>query len=136
MGELVITFLGPSPTDFLTRKALDILGMYLTSSAAAPLNKEYVEIESPLWYVVKGVGEYSCSYNMIFCSSYIYFAEDTRATHVNLPIYVTSVPTEHLDTFNEKLEVSLQQIANNGIDMQRMEMVINRDERQAWFYQG
>lgn len=32
-------------------QALDILGTYLTSSAVAPLNKEYVETESPLWYV-------------------------------------------------------------------------------------
>jgi Zn-dependent M16 (insulinase) family peptidase len=55
MGELTITYLGPSPNDFLARKALDILGMYLTSSAAAPLNKEYVEIESPLWYVLKDI---------------------------------------------------------------------------------
>ena len=28
-----------------------MLGTYLTSSSTAPLNKEYVEIESPLWYV-------------------------------------------------------------------------------------
>jgi hypothetical protein len=32
-------------------KALDLLGTYLTSSAVAPLNKEYVETESPLWSV-------------------------------------------------------------------------------------
>lgn len=32
-------------------QALDILGTYLTSSAAAPLNKEYIETDSPLWFV-------------------------------------------------------------------------------------
>ena len=64
-------------------------------------------------------------------SSYIYFSEDTRATHVNLPIYIGSVPAEHLDTFNEKLKASLQRIVMGGIDMQRMGMVINRDERQV-----
>lgn len=32
-------------------KALDIIGTYLTSSPVAPLNKEFVEIENPLWYV-------------------------------------------------------------------------------------
>lgn len=73
---------------------------------------------------------------MHFCSSYIYFAEDTRATRVNLPIYVTSVLTEHLDTFNKKLEASLQRIVKDGIDMQRMKMVINRDERQVCLYCG
>ncbi|KAJ3514376.1 hypothetical protein NLJ89_g2417 [Agrocybe chaxingu] len=111
MGELIITFLGPPPSDHLSRKALDILGTYLTSSAAAPLTKEYVEIESPL-------------------CSYIYFSEDTRATFVNLPIYITSVPTEHLDTFNGKLRSSFRRIVGEGFDMQRMAMVINRDERQ------
>jgi Zn-dependent M16 (insulinase) family peptidase len=55
MGELIISFLGPPPSDFLTRKALDILGLYLTSSTVAPLNKEYVEIESPLWYLFASI---------------------------------------------------------------------------------
>jgi hypothetical protein len=30
-------------------QALDIISLYLTSSPVAPLNKEYVEIETPLW---------------------------------------------------------------------------------------
>ncbi|KAJ8084110.1 hypothetical protein PM082_002877 [Marasmius tenuissimus] len=111
MGEVIINFLGPAPNEFLERKALDIISTYLTSSAAAPLNKEFIEIESPL-------------------CSYIYFAEDTRATRVYLPIYVGSVPTEHLKTFNEKLKASLERIVKEGIDMDRMKMIINRDERQ------
>jgi len=64
-------------------------------------------------------------------SAYFYFSEDTRATCVNLPIYITSVPTEHLATFNDRLKASLQKIAKDGLDMQRMAMVINRDERQV-----
>lgn len=50
---------------------------------------------------------------------------------MNLPIYVGSVPTEHLDTFNEKLRSSLEKIVASGIDMPRMEMIISRDERQV-----
>ncbi|KAF8807490.1 hypothetical protein BYT27DRAFT_7189561 [Phlegmacium glaucopus] len=111
MGELIINFLGPPPNEYLTRKAIDVLGTYLTSSAVAPLNKEFVEIESPL-------------------CSYIYFGEDTRATAVNLPIYIGSVPTGELQSFNEKLRMSLHRIVKEGIDMHRMAMVINRDERQ------
>lgn len=64
-------------------------------------------------------------------SSYIYFGEDTRATYVNLPIYIGSVPTENLFTFDEKLKKSLQKVVNEGIDMERINMVINRDERQV-----
>ena len=51
MGQIVISFLGPPPNDFLTSKALETLGLYLTSSTVAPLNKEYIEIDSPLWYI-------------------------------------------------------------------------------------
>ncbi|PCH33772.1 hypothetical protein WOLCODRAFT_61455 [Wolfiporia cocos MD-104 SS10] len=115
MGEVQIGFMGPPPNAFLERKALDILGTYLTSSPVAPLNKEFVEIESPLWYVVY---------------TYIYFGEDTRATYVELPVYIGSVPTEHLDTFDEKFKASLQRIVDEGIDMKRMAMLIDRDERQ------
>ncbi|KZT05962.1 uncharacterized protein LAESUDRAFT_701454 [Laetiporus sulphureus 93-53] len=111
VGELVIGFMGPPPNAFLERKALDILGTYLTSSAVAPLNKEFIEVESPL-------------------CTYIYFGEDTRATYVDLPVYVGSVPTEHLDTFDQKLKDSFRRIADEGVDMKRMAMVINRDERQ------
>ncbi|KAJ4486251.1 Metalloenzyme, LuxS/M16 peptidase-like protein [Lentinula aciculospora] len=119
VGELIISFLGPAPNEFLERKARifslsDILlysSTYLTSSAAAPLNKEYVEIESPL-------------------CTYIYFSEETRATRVSMPIYVGSVPTENLDTFDQKLKASFQRIVKEGIDMERIAMVINRDERQ------
>ncbi|KAI0652259.1 Metalloenzyme, LuxS/M16 peptidase-like protein [Trametes meyenii] len=111
VGELQIGFLGPPPNAFLERKALDILGTYLTSSPVAPLNKEFVEIENPL-------------------CTYIYFGEDTRATYVDLPVYVGSIPTEHLDTFDEKLKASLRRVADEGLDMGRMAMVISRDERQ------
>jgi hypothetical protein len=50
---------------------------------------------------------------------------------VDLPIYIGSVPTEHLDTFDEKLRDSLKRIAQEGFDMTRMAMVISRDERQV-----
>ncbi|KAH9837131.1 Metalloenzyme, LuxS/M16 peptidase-like protein [Rhodofomes roseus] len=111
VGEVYMGFMGPPPNAFLERKALDILATYLTSSAVAPLNKEYVEVESPL-------------------CTYIYLGEDSRATLCDLPVYIGSVPTEHLDSFPEKLKASLIRIADEGIDMDRMGMVINRDERQ------
>ncbi|KAH8835156.1 Metalloenzyme, LuxS/M16 peptidase-like protein [Flagelloscypha sp. PMI_526] len=111
VGEVTINFLGPRPDDFLVRQALDVLGTYMTSSSAAPLNKEYIEIDAPL-------------------CTYIYFSEDTRATMVNLPIYVGSIPTEHIDTFPARLKASLERIASDGLDMTRMAMVISREERQ------
>ncbi|EAU93061.2 cytoplasmic protein [Coprinopsis cinerea okayama7 len=94
------------------RRALDMLSIYLTSSPVAPLNKEFIEIESPL-------------------CSYIYFGEDVRATRNDLPVYIGSVPTEELHDFPKKLKATLQRIVEkDGIDMERMQVVINRDERQ------
>ncbi|OCH95812.1 hypothetical protein OBBRIDRAFT_788022 [Obba rivulosa] len=111
VGEVLLSMLGPSPNAFLERKALDILSLYLTSSPTSPLNKEFVEIENPL-------------------CTYIWFGEETRASRIDLPIYAGSVPAEHLDTFDQKLMASLQRIVKEGIDMERLARVINRDERQ------
>lgn len=63
-------------------------------------------------------------------STYIYFYEDERATRDDLAIYVGSVPVEHLSGFPDKLRASLARIAEEGLDMGRMAMVLNRDERQ------
>lgn len=38
---------------------------------------------------------------------------------------------EHLDGFENKLKGSLRRIVGDGIDMSRMQMVINREERQV-----
>ena len=54
-----------------------------------------------------------------------------RATAVELIIDIESVPTGELLNFNEKLQTSLRRIVEEGIDMERMAMVINRDERQG-----
>jgi hypothetical protein len=68
---------------------------------------------------------------IILCSSYIYFGEETRANYVDLPIYVGSIPTEHLGGFDERLKASFERIITEGVDMDRMAMVLNRDERQV-----
>lgn len=38
---------------------------------------------------------------------------------------------ERLNDFDSKLKVSLRRIVSEGINMERMAMVINRDERQV-----
>jgi hypothetical protein len=67
------------------------------------------------------------------CSTYIYMGADNRATLSDIVIYVGSVPTEHLDAFDPKLHESFRRIVKDGIDLQRMKMVIDRDERQVPF---
>ncbi|KAF8507185.1 Metalloenzyme, LuxS/M16 peptidase-like protein [Russula emetica] len=110
-GELLIYYMGPRHDDLIEFKARISAPTYLTSSPTAPLNKEFVEIESPL-------------------CTYIYIGVELRATLSDLMIYVGSVPTEHLDTFDAKLHESLRRIVKEGVDLNRMRMVIDRDERQ------
>ncbi|KAG9001081.1 hypothetical protein FRB93_012461 [Tulasnella sp. JGI-2019a] len=109
-GEIQMCFVGPPPKDILSRKALDLLALYLTDSPVAPLTKEYVEIPAPL-------------------CTYIYFNENTRASFTALEVYFGSVPTEHLDGLGEKFKASLEKIVSDkeGIDMERMKMIIKRD---------
>ena len=64
-------------------------------------------------------------------NSHISFYMKVYVTNVNLEVRIASVPIKYLDTFNEKLSTSLKLIVENGIDMQRMAMIINRDERQV-----
>lgn len=50
---------------------------------------------------------------------------------VDLPIYIGSIPLEHIDGFDKKLVASLRRIGQEGVDMNRMTMIIDRDERQV-----
>ncbi|KAK7694817.1 hypothetical protein QCA50_002005 [Cerrena zonata] len=111
VGEIEITFRGPPLNAFVERKAIDVLNTYLTASPVAPLSKEYVETDSPL-------------------CAYLYFSENQAATSFDVPFYASSVPIEHLDTFDVRLRASLQRIVDEGLDMDRMAVILNRDERQ------
>ena len=64
-------------------------------------------------------------------STYIYFGEETRATICDLVVYIGSVPTEHLDSFDAKLHESFRRISKEGVYLDRMSMIIDRAERQV-----
>lgn len=72
---------------------------------------------------------------LIFHSSYIYFGEDTRATFSDLTIYIGDIATANLDTFDQRIMDSFKRIASEGIEMDRMSRVLNREERQVWSHQ-
>ncbi|KAF8307697.1 hypothetical protein DL93DRAFT_2064630 [Clavulina sp. PMI_390] len=108
LGELMLSFVGPSYADYLDRKAIDILGIYLTDTSVAPLTKEYVEIAEPL-------------------CTWIGFYENTRASFIELAVYFGSVPTEQIDGLSAKFKESLQRIIKEGVDMERMALVLKKD---------
>ncbi|KAH8988959.1 Metalloenzyme, LuxS/M16 peptidase-like protein [Lactarius akahatsu] len=103
-GELIINFMGPRTDDLLE---------------SAP---HYDSGSRDSWDISHAT--------LTACSTYIYFGEESRATLCDVMIYVGSVPTEHLDTFDAKLHESFRRISKEGVDLDRMSMVIDRAERQ------
>jgi len=111
IGEIYFTYLGPPPTDYLTNLAVKLLSNYLTSSATAPLQKEFVEIPKPL---TTGIG---------------FYTED-RVNKNEITGYASDVPAKHLETLGDAIKEKLSKIVKEeGIDMERMGLVIRRDKR-------
>ncbi|KAF9978178.1 hypothetical protein BGZ73_003559 [Actinomortierella ambigua] len=107
-GEVTITWFGPSVTDHMSSQILHVLEVYLTDSAVAILQKEMVEIEDP------------------YCAD-IYFQTQE---HIRVEIHLSfeSVPAEKLDEVEAKFFAVMNQVANDGIDMERMTSVIKREK--------
>ncbi|CAE6416736.1 unnamed protein product [Rhizoctonia solani] len=108
-GEVAVSFQGPEPEKFTELKAMEMLGLYLTDSPVSPLTKEFVETANPL-----------CTY--IYCDS------EERATFTSNNIYFGSVPTEQLDALHKKVIAKLKQIVVDGVDMDRIRLVMKRDK--------
>ena len=116
MGEVSIVFLGPAPTDYQTNIAVKILGSYLSSSATSPLQKEFVEIPRPL------------------ATSIGFYAED-RVNKNELQCSISDVPAKHLQTVGDLVKEKLKTILEKeGLDMERMGLVLRRDRRKLLNY--
>lgn len=89
-----------------------VLTTYLTDSPIAPLNKAFVEIPEP------------------FCTSIDLYTSNRVAVN-ELAFYLSDVPTEHLDGMSAKLRKVLTGIVDEGVDMERMGMVLRREKRQT-----
>ncbi|KAG8742736.1 hypothetical protein FRC12_015287 [Ceratobasidium sp. 428] len=107
-GEVGVSFQGPPPTEFTELKAMELLGLYLTDSPVSPLTKEFVEIANPL-------------------CTYIYCDIEERATFTTQGIYFGAVPTDQLGELHGKVVESLKKIVADGVDMDRIRLVIKRD---------
>ena len=130
VGKIMLGFRGPHPLAFLERIALNMLATYLTSSSAAPLNKEYVDIEKPMWYVRNS--DICCLGLTIPRSTHISInTSSVYATAIDLVVNIGAVPTEHLEKFDERLRASFARIADEGLDMTRMATLLVLDERQV-----
>lgn len=91
---------------------MDVLTTYLTDSEVAPLNKKFIEIESPK------------------CTA-IGFSADDRASSAEMGCMLQGVPYALLETIDGEVKAALIEIADeaDGIDIERMAAVIKRDRR-------
>ncbi|CAG8713079.1 25810_t:CDS:10 [Gigaspora margarita] len=114
MGQVVIAWLGPTIDKFLDIRALEILyeqvfniSIIIAYSAVSVLQKEFVEIEEPLCTDID-----------------ISINEQTRTA---ILATFENVPTEELEDLVTGLFDVFKRIVNEGIDMERMKSVIQRD---------
>ncbi|CAD6909796.1 unnamed protein product [Tilletia controversa] len=108
MGEVQITWMGPGVDNFLESDAIDTLATYLTDSAVSTLQKAFVERDDPL------------------CTD-VYIGENDRAGKTSLYAYFSSVPAAELDNLDEKLIDVLKRHTEEGFDMDRMRIVLERE---------
>ncbi|PWN49324.1 hypothetical protein IE53DRAFT_388475 [Violaceomyces palustris] len=108
VGEVEVTWVGPKFGDWLENEAISILGTYLTDSAVSAIQKAFIERDDPL------------------CTD-VYMGTTDKAGRCTVVAYFSSVPTSQLDKLDEQLVELLEKVATEGIDMQRMAMVIKRD---------
>lgn len=111
MGEVYIIWLGAPPTDYRTNTALKLIGNYLTQSATAPLQKEFIEIPKPF---TTAIGIYS----------------DDKVNQNELQMAMFDVPAKHLNDIADMIRAKLANIVKEeGIDMERMGLIMRRDKR-------
>lgn len=96
-GKAQVTFVGPDHSDGLATTALDILGYYLTDSAASLLQKQLVEIAEPLATHVS------------------YYTRDYLK--ISFSLELDSVPMKELEGVPGKM---LDLIKDHKVDIQRM----------------
>lgn len=110
VGEVSVSWLGPKSNDFLEMQAIDVMGEYLSETAAAVLQKELVEIDDP------------------YCTD-VDFYETTRTTNL-LEVSFSSVPISKMDVVMDRFfEVLKKVVTSDGIDITRMTMLLKRDRR-------
>lgn len=106
-----MSWIGVPSSDFLTDKAIDTLNSYLSDSAISPLQKALVEVDEPL---ATDIG---------------FDTADQTTTVINLNM--SSVPTEKLDGAAEEAKKVMRQVLKDGIDMERMNMILHREQRKV-----
>ena len=87
---------------------METLGEYLSDSAVSVLSQKFIEIDEPVTTSIS----FSTNYQL----------------PCTLAIYFESVPVEHLETLEEDLFNTLHKVSDEGIDMERMATVVEKEK--------
>ncbi|GAC99682.1 hypothetical protein PHSY_007285 [Pseudozyma hubeiensis SY62] len=109
VGEIQISWVGPKFQDWMTNEAVNILSTYLTDSPVSAIQEAFVERDDPL------------------CTD-AYIGSSDKAGASLLSAYFSSVPSDQLDRLDQQVVDLLAGIVREGMDMDRMHMVIKRDK--------
>ncbi|PWY97140.1 hypothetical protein BCV70DRAFT_219707 [Testicularia cyperi] len=109
VGEVQVSWVGPKFQDWMTSEAINVLSTYLTDSPVSAIQKAFVERDDPL------------------CTD-VYLGSSDKAGASLISAYFSSVPSDQLDKLDGQLTELLSKIIVDGIDMERMAMVIKRDK--------
>ena len=108
IGEVQVSWIGPTLEENLELHALDVLSTYLTDSPVSPVQREFVERDEPL-------------------STDVYFGNSERAGKSVLSAWFSGVPSSQLDELDDHLDQLLRRVLAEGIDMTRMKTVLSRE---------
>lgn len=64
------------------------------------------------------------------CSTSLDIYTAVRVKTNELTVYISDVPAEHLESIDGMVKAALKRIADEGVDMDRMRMVLQRERRQ------
>ncbi len=111
MGDVTITFLGPSYLDVLESTAFEVLSKYLCGSPVSTLDAALVEIDDPL-------------------ATDISLSADLRPVN-EMSLALSGVPTEKLKEVKERVIEVIRATIDGDIDMKRMKDCCEREELQT-----
>ncbi|WFD44347.1 hypothetical protein MPSI1_003015 [Malassezia psittaci] len=107
VGDVQVSYVGPTLDEHDKLQALDVLGTYLSDSTVSPLQQAFVELDQPL------------------CTD-IYITNNERAGASVISVSFSSVPYKELNSLDTQFVKVLQKVAQS-IDMERMKTVLHRE---------
>lgn len=108
MGELFMSWLGPTLDDHITALAIQMVADYLTDSSVSVLQAKFVEQEDPVCTAI--------------------YASHSERLRVIMTFEFSSVPVDVIDDLADDVRSTIAKIKEHEFDMDRMSMLLHREK--------